>query len=88
MSYFFGFAHLNYISHQPDDSGEVVVKNHDGTVFYKIMNIITSGGYYHKNHHLYPRFYNPKKANEKYALKVESESEEKKHTAPFIPSLR
>ncbi len=66
LSYFFGFAHLNYISHQEDDSGEVVVKNHDGTIFFKVMNVLTSGGYYHKNHHLYPRFYNPKKVNERY----------------------
>lgn len=70
LSYFLGFAHLNYISHQPDETGEVVVKNHDGTLFFKIMNVITSGGYYHKNHHLYPRFYNPKKVNQKYVSKV------------------
>jgi len=61
LAYFFGFAHLNYISHQEDDSGEVVVKNHYKGAFYKVMNIITSGGYYHKNHHLYPRYYNPSK---------------------------
>lgn len=65
LSYFFGFAHLNYISHQPDESGEVVVKNHKGGAFFNIMNIITSGGYYHKNHHLYPSYYNPSKVRVK-----------------------
>lgn len=65
LSYFFGFAHLNYISHQPDESGEVVVKDHDGTVFFRVMNLITSGGYYHKSHHLYPGLYNPSRASKR-----------------------
>ncbi|OUR99538.1 hypothetical protein A9Q84_00530 [Halobacteriovorax marinus] len=71
LSYFLGFAHLNYISHQPDESGDVVVKNHDGTVFYKIMNALTAGGYYHKNHHLFPGLYNPSKAFAKRELRKE-----------------
>jgi stearoyl-CoA desaturase (delta-9 desaturase) len=61
LSYFFGFAHLNYISHGLDEDGEEVMFNHDGGVFYTIMNFFTSGGYYHKNHHKYPGLYNPKK---------------------------
>jgi len=61
LSYFFGFAHLNYASHQPDQNGELAIHNRDYNYFYKIMNIITSGGYYHKNHHLSPSLYNPSK---------------------------
>jgi fatty acid desaturase len=59
MSYFFGFAHLNYISHGNNDGGEGEIMNHDGGVFFSLMNILTSGGYYHKNHHKYPQLYNP-----------------------------
>lgn len=59
LSYFFGFAHLNYISHKCDFDGDSEVLNHDGGVFFSVMNILTSGGYYHKNHHKYPQLYNP-----------------------------
>lgn len=59
LAYFFGFAHLNYISHK-EEAGETV-HNHNGSLFYKVMNVITSGGYYHKNHHQYPKLYNPSK---------------------------
>ncbi|PIK15560.1 fatty acid desaturase [Halobacteriovorax sp. JY17] len=59
MSYFFGFAHLNYISHGNDEEGEGEILNHDGGVFFSVMNMLTSGGYYHKNHHKYPGLYNP-----------------------------
>lgn len=62
-SYFFGFAHLNYISHDLDDNGNEVMFNNDGGVFYTIMNFLTSGGYYHKNHHRYPGLYNPKRVD-------------------------
>jgi len=59
LAYFFGFAHLNYISHLPDEDGEIRVKNHSEGLFYQVMNVLTSGGYYHKNHHLNPKLYNP-----------------------------
>lgn len=66
LSYFFGFAHLNYISHKEQDQtaagDDLIIYNHDEGVFYKIMNVLTSGGYFHKNHHLYPGLYNPSKA--------------------------
>ncbi len=62
LSYFFGFAHLNYISHK-DETNEGNIFNHDGGWFYSLMNLITSGGYYHKNHHLSPGLYNPSKLN-------------------------
>ena len=69
LSYFFGFAHLNYISHQPDQSGEVTIHDRDGKLFYRLMNMLTAGGYYHKSHHLYPGFYNPSKARPKIAVR-------------------
>ena len=61
MAYFFGFAHLNYISHLPDDDGQVRMKNHSKGPFYGVMNVLTSGGYFHKNHHLCPGLRNPSK---------------------------
>ena len=61
LSYFFGFAHLNYISHSLDEHNEEVMHNHDGGILFSFLNIMTSGGYYHKNHHKHPGLYNPKK---------------------------
>jgi stearoyl-CoA desaturase (delta-9 desaturase) len=61
LSYFFGFAHLNYISHSLDEDSNEVMHNHDGGIFYSFMNFMTAGGYYHKNHHKYPGLYNPKR---------------------------
>ena len=59
LAYFLGFGHLNWISHLSDDDGKVRIKNHDGTLYYRVMNIITSGGYYHASHHKRPWLYNP-----------------------------
>jgi stearoyl-CoA desaturase (delta-9 desaturase) len=63
LSYFFGFAHLNYVSHQ-DEEGVAEIHNHNENTFYKMMNVLTSGGYYHKNHHLSPGLYNPSRLNQ------------------------
>lgn len=60
LAYFFGFAHLNYISHQ-EDHGDGTIYNHNENLFFKGMNIVTSGGYFHKNHHASPGLYNPSK---------------------------
>ncbi len=60
LAYFFGFAHLNYISHQ-EDRGDGTIYNHNDNLFFKGMNIVTSGGYFHKNHHACPGLYNPSK---------------------------
>lgn len=65
LSYFFGFGHLNYISHQPNEDGINEVSNNMDTPFFNIMNFITSGGYHHKNHHKYPGLYNPSKVENK-----------------------
>jgi fatty acid desaturase len=61
LSYFFGFAHLNYVSHLEHDNDEGSIHNHNESLFYQVMNVLTSGGYFHKNHHLSPGLYNPGK---------------------------
>jgi stearoyl-CoA desaturase (delta-9 desaturase) len=59
ISYFLGFGHLNYISHLPDQDGHIRIKDHRDGWYYKVMNVITSGGYFHKSHHEKPWLYNP-----------------------------
>lgn len=65
LSYFFGFAHLNYISHLNEDH-EGIIHNHNDSLFYQVMNVLTSGGYFHKNHHQSPGLYNPSKMKKTY----------------------
>lgn len=58
--YTFTFAHVNYITHIVDENGDVQIINVDSNAYYKLINFIGSGVYYHKNHHLNPKYYNPK----------------------------
>jgi fatty acid desaturase len=60
LTYFFSIAHINYVAHREED-GSAGLQNHDDTLYYKVVNVITSGVYYHKNHHAYPNYYNPSK---------------------------
>jgi fatty acid desaturase len=62
LAYVLGFGHLNWISHLDDSDGTVRIKNLNGSAYYRVMNLITSGGYHHANHHRQPWLYNPSKA--------------------------
>ncbi len=53
------FAHINWATHQTLPSGEVVIVNLNHNLYYKIVNFIGAGAYYHLNHHLKPGLYNP-----------------------------
>lgn len=58
--YVFAFAHVNYITHVIDGEGKPQIINVDSNIYYRLINFIGSGVYYHKNHHLNPSCYNPK----------------------------
>lgn len=53
------FAHINWATHQTLPSGEVVIVNLNHNLYYKAVNLIGAGAYYHLNHHLRPGLYNP-----------------------------
>ena len=55
----FVFAHINYATHVETDSGGSEVIDLDHNVYYKFVNLVSFGGYYHKNHHLNPGMINP-----------------------------
>lgn len=54
------YADFNYRTHRPQDSGgyEIININHNG--WYKFLNMISCGSYFHKNHHKSPTLFNPK----------------------------
>jgi fatty acid desaturase len=54
------FAHINYNCHQERENGSIEIVNLNHNVYYKVANFFTMGGYYHKNHHLNMKLFNPK----------------------------
>ncbi|WP_417335007.1 fatty acid desaturase family protein [Halobacteriovorax marinus] len=61
MANIFVFAHINYATHIENEDGSSEIINLDNNLYYKVVNKISLGGYYHKNHHLRPRIFNPSK---------------------------
>lgn len=54
------FAHINYNCHEQREDGSIEIMNLDHNFYYKVVNFFTMGGYYHKNHHLNVKLFNPK----------------------------
>jgi fatty acid desaturase len=57
----FVFAHINYAAHieRADGRSEIINLNHN--FYYKFVNLVSLGGYFHKSHHLKPGAFNPAK---------------------------
>ncbi len=55
----FGFAHVNYITHSHKEDGNVQILNKNDTLYYRFVNFIGSGIYFHLNHHKNPKLVNP-----------------------------
>lgn len=54
------FAHINYVCHRDHEDGSVEIYNLNHNLYYKIANFFTMGGYFHKNHHINMKVFNPK----------------------------
>lgn len=63
ISNIFVFAHINYVCHRNNENGEVEIVNLNHNLYFKIANIITIGGYFHKNHHINQNLFNPIRLN-------------------------
>lgn len=55
------FAVINFYSHRRREDGTVEVRNLDGNWIFWILNRGFSGAFYHRNHHLNPKLFNPMK---------------------------
>lgn len=55
------FAHINYVCHEVRPDGTIEVMNLNHNLYYRFANIMTSGGYFHKNHHINPKLFDPRK---------------------------
>ena len=59
VSNIFVFAHINFATHIENENGDSEIVNLNHNLYYKIVNRISLGGYFHKSHHLKPRAFNP-----------------------------
>lgn len=53
-------AHINFACHRNNADGSVEVVNLSGNLYYRVANFVTTGGYFHKNHHLRPGLFDPR----------------------------
>jgi len=53
------FAHFNYYTHRPRGKDSVEILNLNYNPFYKFLNFLSFGAYFHKNHHRKPSLFNP-----------------------------
>jgi stearoyl-CoA desaturase (delta-9 desaturase) len=56
------FAHFNYFTHRPTAGGAVEILNLNHNLYYRIVNKVFFGVYFHKNHHEHPGLFNPARA--------------------------
>ena len=70
------FAHINYVCHRDHVDGSVEIVNLNHNLYYKFANFFTMGGYFHKNHHVNMKLFNPmslgQKRGDKKLLTVQS----------------
>jgi len=59
ISYIYLFASFNYFTHHEKDDGTIEILNLDNNWYFKFCNKTLFGVFYHKNHHLRPRLFNP-----------------------------
>lgn len=55
----FVFAHINFATHVEGSTGQMEIINLSDGLYYRIVNVLSCGGYFHKNHHLRPKAFNP-----------------------------
>tara|TARA_Y100000590_G_scaffold283855_2_gene319338 strand:- start:15881 stop:16609 length:729 start_codon:yes stop_codon:yes gene_type:complete len=61
----FTFAHVNYATHIESEDGEIKTINLNDNLWHKFINTIGDGIYFHHNHHINPKLYNPETLEEK-----------------------
>ena len=54
------YAHLNFVTHQPNGEGDFEILDIKNGWYYRFMNAIGQGCYFHKTHHLKCTLINPK----------------------------
>lgn len=61
LFHMFVFAHINFVTHEVKEDQSVHIYNMDSNLYYKFVNFVGFGVYYHKNHHKNPNHFNPQR---------------------------
>ena len=59
MTYLLLVTHVNYYTHRELANGEVQILDLDEGIYFRIMNVMTFGTYFHRTHHVIPQVNNP-----------------------------
>lgn len=54
------YVHFNWATHKTNERGEVEIRDLDDRLYYKIINVLLWGMFYHGTHHKTPEACNPK----------------------------
>lgn len=54
-------ASFNYFTHEQNEDGTVSIVNLDHNFYYRFCNKLLFGVFFHKNHHMKPKFFNPQR---------------------------
>jgi hypothetical protein len=78
------YAHLNYATHRPNESGDFEILDVNRSWYYKFMNWMAQRCYYHKSHHWRPHSINPKTMDPIRETPFVSYTLEKNREAPSV----
>ncbi len=57
------FAHINFATHKTMPDGSVEMLNLNGNGYYRLVNFLGDGAYFHANHHRWQKRINPMRAD-------------------------
>lgn len=77
------FAHINYVCHRDLEDGSVEVVNLNHNLYFKVANFFTIGGYFHKNHHLNMKAFDPRQVHKKRNNPLSSIKKKVRHQGTF-----
>ena len=64
------YADFNYRTHRPAGAGSYEVVNLNHNLWYKLLNAISFGSYFHKNQHLQPLVFDPRNIKRRGAARL------------------
>ncbi len=73
------YIDFNYRTHRPNKEGVFEVLNLNHNFWYKLLNLISFGSYFHKNHHKNPSLFNPK-----HNVREKGQGQDKKQNSRFF----
>ena len=61
------YVHFNWVTHEKSESGGNLIRDLDGRLYYRIINKMMWGMFYHGAHHEFPSLMDPRNASARYS---------------------